>query len=63
TIKKEVGKIDLKYADNGPGVDPEVWKRSASFGNQLIRIQSEQLRGDYDVKVENGFSYRIILSA
>ncbi|MEQ9307139.1 MAG: sensor histidine kinase [Marinoscillum sp.] len=62
TIKKEVGKIGLKYADNGPGVDPEVWKRSASFGNQLIRIQSEQLRGDYGIS-RPGFIYSLKISA
>ncbi|MEQ8473397.1 MAG: sensor histidine kinase [Marinoscillum sp.] len=59
TIKKEVGKLLLSYHDNGPGVDPDVWKRSESFGNQLIRIQSEQLRGDYQVSLDNGFSYEL----
>ncbi|MEQ8473396.1 MAG: sensor histidine kinase [Marinoscillum sp.] len=62
SIKREAGKLSLSYQDNGPGVDPEVWKRSESFGNQLIRIQSDQLNGQYQVSYTNGFHYLLKMS-
>lgn len=67
TIQFEMGQsakeVELKYGDNGGAFDPEVWKTSESFGNQLIRIQSEQLRGSYKVHSNNGFYYSLKLSA
>lgn len=54
--------ITLHYNDNGQGVDQDIWNRSQSFGNQLIRIQSEQLRGTYNITSINGFNYSLSLS-
>ena len=53
----------LQYSDNGEGVEEEVWKKSDSFGNQLIRIQSEQLRGNYRISSRNGFFYELKMGA
>lgn len=56
-------RIYFKYKDNGPGVDPEVWMSSDSFGNLLVRIQSQQLKGEFEVKGDDGFSYELKISA
>jgi|GEM_PF-4720681 len=55
-------KLHLIYTDNGRGVAPEVWMSSESFGNQLIRMQSRQLKGDFEVGAANGFKYELKIS-
>ncbi len=55
--------IELEYADNGIDFNPEVWKTSESFGNQLIRIQSDQLRGTFKVDNNMGFNYLLKIIA
>lgn len=47
----------LIYTDNGDGVNPITWKESDTFGNQLIQMQSLQLRGTFEVSTEAGFKY------
>ncbi|WP_421875429.1 sensor histidine kinase [Marinoscillum sp.] len=61
SMKRNV--LILEYGDNGPGVSADVWERSASFGNQLVRIQSNQLRGTYSIESDAGFRYRLSLPA
>lgn len=65
TLNLEISKgqkILITYKDNGQGIDHENWANSASFGNQLIKIQSEQLRGSYQVSGKNGFHYELEVS-
>ena len=61
-LKQEVSGLTLTYRDNGPGVSEQTWSSSKSFGNQLIRIQSEQLRGEYTVSSVGGFLYELKIS-
>ena len=58
-LKQEVSGMTLIYRDNGPGVSEQTWNSSKSFGNQLIRIQSEQLRGEYAVSSVSCFLYEL----
>ena len=62
-IGQEEGQLVLNYKDNGPGVSPEVWERSSSFGNQLVRIQSLQLKGIYNIDGMPGFKYQLRMPA
>ncbi len=62
-INQVHGEVELYYRDNGKAFDAEVWKTSDSFGNQLIRLQSEQLRGKYEIVSKGGFRYTLKLSA
>jgi two-component sensor histidine kinase len=57
------GKLSLIYKDNGHGVSPMIWKSSVSFGNQLVQLQSKQLKGEYEIRVENGFRYELKITA
>ncbi len=72
------GQLHFTYTDNGQGINETEWQNSSSFGHQLIRLQSEQLRGTYTVSGTNtspdlpteqtsvkkhGFSYELHLSA
>ncbi|MBN8577582.1 MAG: tetratricopeptide repeat protein [Cytophagales bacterium] len=52
-------KLNLNYSDNGTGVTRETWMSSNSFGNQLIQLQSRQLRGEFVVSNENGFMFSL----
>ncbi|MEQ9402210.1 MAG: sensor histidine kinase [Cyclobacteriaceae bacterium] len=64
SIEKDTsGEIILKYSDNGEGIDLHAWNTSKSFGNQLIRLQSEQLRGKYRITDKKGFQYELRMSA
>jgi len=56
-------KLYLSYTDNGLGISKEIWMSSPSFGNQLIQMQSRQLRGEYEVSSTNGFMYSLKISA
>jgi len=56
-------KFILTYTDNGKGISWEEWDKAKSFGNRLIRIQSEQLRGAYNVSAKNGFFYQLEVNA
>ena len=53
----------LRYSDNDEGVDEKTWKTSDSFGNQLIRIQSKQLRGSCSVSSKNDLFYELKMGA
>lgn len=57
------GNIHLSYEDNVTGVTPETWLSSDSFGNQLIQIQSKQLRGEFRVSGTNGFRYDLKIAS
>lgn len=67
TVRIHLGNEDeqlvLTYEDNGPGVSSEVWERSTSFGNQLVRIQSLQLKGIYNIDGIPGFKYQLRIPA
>ncbi len=63
TLKEENKGLMLTYSDNGEGISEEAWNNSQSFGNQLIRIQSEQLRGKYAIRNKKGFEYELKISA
>jgi two-component sensor histidine kinase len=56
-------KLHLSYSDNGYGVTPEAWMSSPSFGNQLIQMQSRQLRGEFKVSTAGGFKYELMIAA
>jgi two-component sensor histidine kinase len=56
-------KFQLIYTDNGKGVSFKVWSESDTFGNQLIQMQSRQLRGTFEVSAESGFRYTLEFSA
>lgn len=54
--------IRLSYADNGQGVSHDVWHSHNSFGNQLIQLQSRQLRGEFEIRTHNGFAYDLLIA-
>jgi len=54
--------LHFYYTDNGPGITKEIWMSSPSFGNQLIQMQSKQLRGTFDIQAKNGFQYDLSVS-
>ncbi|MBV6647465.1 MAG: tetratricopeptide repeat protein [Cyclobacteriaceae bacterium] len=56
-------KLRMVYHDNGPGVEPAIWKQSKSFGNKLIRIQTNQINGSFDLNSEDGFCFTLHASA
>lgn len=58
-VEPSATKLILNYADNGTGVTREAWMSSTSFGNQLIQLQSRQLRGEFAVSNENGFVFSL----
>lgn len=62
-IRKVLGDVEVIYQDNGQAFDIVQWESSDSFGNQLIKLQSEQLRGTYNVISNDGFQYFLKLSA
>ncbi len=53
--------IILDYRDNGEEMDIRAWESSDSFGNQLIKIQSEQMNGQFKISSKNGFNYQLRL--
>ncbi|MDW3192403.1 MAG: sensor histidine kinase [Cytophagales bacterium] len=59
SITREQEEISIDYRDNGNGFDPETWHTSNSFGHQLIHLQSEQLRGRFEVISRPGFQYSL----
>jgi two-component sensor histidine kinase len=63
TIFMKEGKFRLTYTDNGSGVASEVWMSSTSFGNQLIQMQSKQLKGEFEINTIKGFQYDLRISA
>ncbi len=63
SIIKSEDQITLNYIDNGEEMDIEDWKNSDSFGNQLIKIQSEQMNGKYRVSNSSGFSFNLRIVA
>lgn len=62
-IQKKGSILEMEYTDNGATFDPASWEQSTSFGNQLIRLQSEQLRGKFAVKNQDGFQYTLKIIA
>lgn len=63
TVNIKHGEIGLHYQDNGQVFDVKLWETSESFGNQLIRLQSEQLRGNYEIQSNNGFQFKLTIAA
>lgn len=55
--------LQFDFMDNGDSFDAALWEKSNSFGNQLIRLQSEQLRGKYEIAFRNGCYYSLTISA
>ncbi len=53
--------IILDYQDNGEEMDIGAWESSDSFGNQLIKIQTEQMNGQVKISSKNGFNYQLTL--
>ncbi len=62
-IKESDDQILLDYRDNGADVDLAAWENSDSFGNQLIKIQSEQMNGKYQVGNSEGFNFNLRIVA
>ena len=61
------GQLTLDISDNGPGLDEQGWQqnRSASFGKQLIKALSKQLRATQQLNTTSGthFTFTIPLAA
>jgi two-component sensor histidine kinase len=62
-LKQTEGQLYITYSDNGVGVSPERWLSTSSFGNQLIQLQSRQLRGEFEIRSEAGFKYDLRIPA
>lgn len=62
-VKRDHEQISVVYQDNGTAFDPKVWYSSNSFGHQLVQLQSEQLRGRFDVISRPGFQYSLQVTA
>ena len=54
-------RVFLSVCDDGPGLPNETsWKHSKSTGMRLIHILSEQLKGEYKLKNDNGTCFQLI---
>ena len=54
-------RVFLSVCDDGPGLPSETrWKDSKSTGMRLIHILSEQLKGEYKLKNDNGTCFQLI---
>lgn len=60
SIHKQDRSLNFTYKDNSVSFNPETWENANSFGNQLIILQSEQLRGAFEVTYQNGFQYKLL---
>ncbi len=47
----------LSIHDNGPGLSPEKWKKSFSFGKQLMQSLIKQLKGTMEMNGDNGTTF------
>ena len=54
-------RIFLTVDDDGPGLPPDLnWQNSHSTGMRLIHILSQQLKGEYSLKNNNGTCFELI---
>ena len=54
-------RIFLTVVDDGPGLPPDLnWQNSHSTGMRLIHILSQQLKGEYSLKNNNGTCFELI---
>jgi two-component sensor histidine kinase/tetratricopeptide (TPR) repeat protein len=61
-LARQDDSLQLTIADNGPGLDLAAWNRpGGSFGKQLVRSLSHQLRADLHIETNQGT--HIILNA
>ena len=49
--------LQLKISDNGPGLGEEQWKKSFSFGKQLMQSLIKQLKGTMQMNGTNGTTF------
>lgn len=63
SLQKADNSLLLAVADNGKGFSEEQWKKSFSFGKQLIQSLVKQLGGQMQLNCDNGtmFSFTIPL--
>jgi two-component sensor histidine kinase len=54
---EENSKLKLTIADNGKGMNPDLFKSTNSFGNKLIYTLMEQLDGDLRITSEGGTKF------
>lgn len=56
--------LEISISDNGPGLDPESWKKQrSSFGKQLITALCQQLRASQQLEIKDGTHFTIIIPA
>lgn len=51
--------LRFKYSDNGIGFDVSEFKKTKSFGFELMRTLIKQLQAEYDISGDNGFQLEI----
>jgi two-component sensor histidine kinase len=56
-LQQQETNLLLQVSDNGKGLNKEAWKKSVSFGKQLIQSLVKQLSGSIQLNVENGTSF------
>lgn len=49
--------LQLKIKDNGPGIGDDQWKKSFSFGKQLMQSLIKQLKGTMQVSGSHGTTF------
>jgi two-component sensor histidine kinase len=56
-LTKNEHDLQLKISDNGPGLGEEQWKKSFSFGKQLMQSLIKQLKGTMQMIGTNGTTF------
>lgn len=56
-LTKNEHDLQLKISDNGPGMREEQWKKSFSFGRQLMQSLTKQLKGTMQMIGINGTTF------
>ena len=60
--QQDAGELKVVVRDNGPGLPPEAMEgKTKSFGMQLIRSLTKQLRATLEIRNEDGAVFELIL--
>ena len=63
SLTQKANDLQLKISDNGPGLGEDQWKKSFSFGKQLMQSLVKQLKGTMQMKGENGTAFIFTIPA